>query len=708
MGINTHPAHIMFGAAYYLEYEPTPQLEEDMRLMQEAHMNVIRVGESVWSRWEPQEGVFNLDWLEPVLDAAHTHNIDVIIGLPTYAIPMWLARRYPEVALQSSNGVARGFGAREEHNYNHPTFRFFAERVCHNIVKYYRDHPAVIGWQLHNEPGIHENTSPSAFEGFKDWLRNRYNTVDKLNKAWGLVYWSHELSTWDDLWQPESNAQPQYDIEWRRYQAWLTEDMLTWQRDLIDGLRRDGQFITVNHAMGRFATNEAHASCLLDVAGADPYLQMQDGLTLPEARVPESTWAPAGAFVPSLLGDRMYSLKQAPYYVLETNGGPIDGPNANFPGYHGQWKQVGWQFISRGAEMIEYWHWRQLHYGTEMYWGGVLPHDGKPGRVYRELAELGSQLEQAGSLVTGLHPDYDVTMLYSVESRWALEYQSHLPSPAGGPRYVSAFDDTFTSFYRGAFLSGRQVRIIQDEQIVDPKTHVVLQQATEFASSHPLLVVAGIYLCTDTLLQWLREYVQAGGHLILGPRSAYADELACARTVTQPANLWDLAQASYQEFSNIGVPVAAQGTDAGLPLLTEAATEWIDCLRSEGAHVLATSDHPHFAQFPLVTSAQAGKGRMTVVATLPNTQFATALFDDLVPMNQWASAIHDCPTVTHSSAVNAEGRRIHWFFNWSWDAAKVQLPSTLLTLDRQPRTIIELEAWDVIMLMEDESAQAHQ
>lgn len=198
---------ILFGAAYYMEYEYEPKLEEDMKLLSQAHMNVIRVGESVWSRWEPREGEFHLDWLEPVLDATQRHNIKVIIGLPTYAIPMWMARSYPDIALQSSWGVRRGFGGREEHNYNHPAFTYFAERICRKIVERYRNHPAVIGWQLHNEPGVSENDSPSAFEGFKNWLQRKYGTVEQLNRAWGLVYWSHELSTWDDLWQPESNAQ---------------------------------------------------------------------------------------------------------------------------------------------------------------------------------------------------------------------------------------------------------------------------------------------------------------------------------------------------------------------------------------------------------------------------------------------------------------------------------------------------------------------
>ena len=102
---------IGFGAAYYAEYQRGPDLEADFGLMAEAGFSVIRVGESVWSTWEPEDGRFELDWLEPVLDAAHRHDIGVILGTPTYAVPMWLARRYPDIAAETASGHRVGWGA---------------------------------------------------------------------------------------------------------------------------------------------------------------------------------------------------------------------------------------------------------------------------------------------------------------------------------------------------------------------------------------------------------------------------------------------------------------------------------------------------------------------------------------------------------------------------------------------------------------------
>ena len=128
---------IGFGAAYYAEYQHRPDLEADFELMVKAGFSVIRVGESVWSTWEPEDGRFELDWLEPVLDAAHRHDIGVILGTPTYAVPMWLARRYPEIAAETASGHRVGWGARQEVNFAHAAYRFHAERVIRQVVGRY-------------------------------------------------------------------------------------------------------------------------------------------------------------------------------------------------------------------------------------------------------------------------------------------------------------------------------------------------------------------------------------------------------------------------------------------------------------------------------------------------------------------------------------------------------------------------------------------
>jgi len=151
----TLPPRVLFGAAYYYEYQPYERLETGLDLMADARFSVIRVGESVWSTWEPENGRFELDWLERVLDGAHERGISAVLGTPTYAVPPWLARLYPEIAGERRQGERIAWGGRQEVDYTHAAFRFHAERVIRKIVARYVEHPAVIGFQVDNEPGLH-------------------------------------------------------------------------------------------------------------------------------------------------------------------------------------------------------------------------------------------------------------------------------------------------------------------------------------------------------------------------------------------------------------------------------------------------------------------------------------------------------------------------------------------------------------------------
>ncbi|WEV75893.1 beta-galactosidase [Bifidobacterium sp. ESL0800] len=699
---------ILFGAAYYPEYQRSSHLDEDIRLMRGADVNIIRVGEGSWSHWEPEDGVFDLDWLEPTLDKAYENGISAIIGMPTFAIPQWMARKHPEIALRNPDGSPMPYGWREEHNYSQSSYVFYEHRIIEQIVRRYASHPAVIGWQLHNEPGLRIDYSVSSFEGFKDYLRHKYRSVENLNEQWGLVFWSHELSTWDDLWKPAGNCQPQYDIEWRRYQALLTDEMLGRQRAIVERYRRPDQVITVNAALGRDTFDEGLSAQRLDVAGSDIYYQMQNSMSLKDPEPIDIDWVPAGAWQTALLSDRTYAMKQEPFYVMETDGGAIGGSADKFPSFPGQQRLGAWQMVARGSRMIEYWHWRQTHFGTEMYWGAILPHDGKPGRVYKETAALGHELRAASADLEGLVPDADVAMLYSVDSRWALSYEPPIANDysraAHRTRNPKVYDEISEAFYKGVFLTGHQARIVFDKQLTGelstPQDFATGPAA--FAKRYPVLIAVAQYVSDDALLQWLRQYVLAGGHLILGPRSTYADDLARAREETMPAMLGDLAKASYQEFSALPHDLKVKAENGASIRQGSCATKWLDYLCGSGSTVLARVRQSAALDVPVVTTAAAGAGRVTMVGTVPNADLAASILDFALPASPWLPE-HDF--VTHNSAVNAKGERLHWLFNFSDMQVHEQLAVPCTALDGQRVVVdflrgITLRPWDVAVLKE--------
>lgn len=700
------PPRFLFGAAYYHEYQTGDRLTHDLDLMARAGFTVIRVGESVWSTWEPENGRFDLEWLQPVLDGAHERGISVVVGTPTYAVPPWLARQYPEIAAEDATGRPASWGARQEADFTHPAFRFHAERLVRRVLARYAGHPAVIGYQVDNEPGARLPHNRGVFQRFVDDLRARYHDVETLNREWGLVYWSHRLTTWADLWTPDGNAQPQYDVAWRAFQARQTSEFIAWQAALVREYARPDQFVTTCLAYGHPALDDDQVTDALDVTAGNPYYTMQDTLTLPaRADLPPHGWMASGVWGLCQSADRIYSSRQESFLVTETNAHAIGATHENHPAYDGQWRQAAWALVARGARMVEYWHWHTLPFGTETYWGGVLPHSGRPGRTYAEIARLGSEFAVAGDLVAGLRPDADLAMVYSLPSKWLMQKYPPLATTDGGPD-GNSYHRIFDSFYRGAVESGRQVRILHARQLHDPDDASAGLSPRHAARRHPVLLAAGLYLADSGLLDWLAAYAEAGGHLVLGPRTGYADPEARARPEPAPARLTGAPGVHYEEFGNLAAELplrAPAGSTLSLPADAHA-TGWVDGLVVADAEVLAEYRHPHFGRWPAVTTRVHGHGRVTCVGTVPGPATARALSTWLVPAP--CSGWRDLPaSVTAMTGTAPDGRRVHIVHNWSWDpveiAAPLDLVDALATADAATEAAVpagspvRLGPWDV-------------
>jgi beta-galactosidase len=687
---------ILFGAAYYAEYHQSDRVDQDLDLMKAAGFTVIRVGESVWSTWEPRDGEFDLEWLRPVLDGAHARGIAVVLGTPTYAVPPWLQTAYPEIAAHVRTGEPMPWGARQEVDYSHPAFRFHAERVIRAVVGRYASHPAVIGYQVDNEPGMVLFHNRGSFRRFVRRLAAKYGDVDTINREWGLTYWSHRLSDWSDLWTPDGNSLPQYDLAWRRYQAELTTEFIAWQAEIVREYATPEQFVTTCIAYPRPALDDEKLVEPLDVTAGNPYYAMQDHLDATKDLAPVTPWTTSG--VPAMLrqADRMFSSNQRRFLVTETDAQSIGGSEFNLPPYPGQLAQAAFAFVSRGAAMIEYWHWHTLPYGTETYWGGILPHSLEPGRIYRELAGVGADFAAIGDLLDGYEPDADVAILWSNDSRFALEFFPTFPTDTGQPDRTS-YMRIFDAFHRGIVDGGAQARVLHPDQ-------ALAWGAAELAARFPVLIAAGFYVATDAQLDLLREYAAAGGHLIVGIRTGYGDEEARARVSVAPARLTDAAGVSYEEFSSLREPLSVRSS-GDLTLSDDAAaTLWVDGLLPSDADTLVHYEHPRFGDFAAVTSRAHGDGRITVVGTVPSARLAADIVRWAAP-NRHADAIapHRALPVTVSSGALPGGRRVWFVFNWSAEpqafTPAVDLADAVTAEKLAADTEIFLPAWSTRCLV---------
>ena len=410
---------VLYGAAYYNEYMPGDQearLEKDVAMMKAAGLNVVRMGESTWSLWEPEDGHFEYAWMDRIVDAMGKAGIKVILGTPTYSIPAWMAHQHPEIlADRITGGVFGGptapaqYGMRQNMDTDSPAYRFYAERLIRHIVAHYKDNPTVIGWQLDNETSSYEAANRDVFIGFQHYLEKKFGTPEALSKAWFLNYWGENLHTWEDLPTRNGAQSTGYKLEWSRWSQMRVTDFLSWQAALVRECASPRQFVTTDYGgMMKRDVNEESVADALDVVADNIYHGTQDHYD--------------GASQ-SIQGDFSRSLKHANYLVTETNAQSTDWTSAfQYPPYDGQLREDVYTHLSNGANMVEYWHWASIPANQETYWKGVLSHDLEPNRAYAEVSRTAHELEKIGPHLVGLKIHNDVAILWSRDSANAISF----------------------------------------------------------------------------------------------------------------------------------------------------------------------------------------------------------------------------------------------------------------------------------------------
>jgi beta-galactosidase len=214
---NVNQPTILYGAAYYNEYMPPEsepalrpaRLDKDVALMKEAGINVVRMGESTWSLWEPEDGHFEYAWMDRIVDAMGKAGIKVILGTPTYSVPTWMVHAHPEILVRYQGADTNTtYGMRQNMDTDNPIFRSYAQRLITNMVAHYRDNPTVIGWQIDNETGSYGAYNADVFAGFLNYLKQKFSTPEVMNKAWFLNYWGQDVNRWEDMPTPTAPPAP--------------------------------------------------------------------------------------------------------------------------------------------------------------------------------------------------------------------------------------------------------------------------------------------------------------------------------------------------------------------------------------------------------------------------------------------------------------------------------------------------------------------
>ncbi|HMD85496.1 MAG TPA: beta-galactosidase [Terriglobia bacterium] len=673
--------HILYGAAYYHEYMPYERLDKDVALMQKAGLNVVRMGESTWSLWEPEDGRFEYAWMDRVVEAMGRAGIKVIMGTPTYSIPTWLYHTHPEVLARPLGGGETFYGMRQNMDTDNPVYRFYAERVIRNLVQHYKDNPTVIGWQIDNETSSYGASNHDVFVGFVDHLRKKFGTTANLNKAWFLNYWGEDVNAWEDLPTRDSAQSTGYKLEWSRWQQTRVTEFLAWQAALVRQCARTGQFVTTDFGGAmRADVNEEDVAAVLDIPAINVYHGTQDHFDGAQQAFHE---------------DFARSLQGSNFLVTETNAQTTDWTSSfQFPPYDGQLRADVYTHLSNGANMVEYWHWASIPANQETYWKGVLSHDLEPNRAYSEVSRTAHELDKIGTHLVGLKISNPVAILWSRDSLNAIEF---MPFTSAGPQWSGGHPvANYASLVRQIHKALYDLNMGVD--FVFP--------TTQDFSRYKLLVIPMLYIADDALLERIADYVKRGGHVVMTFKSGFANEDSAVRWVRAPGPLREAAGFSYQEFSNLErpLPLKSDPFHAGD---ANKVSYWAELLMPEHAQARAWYDHPFFGRWPAITENHYGTGTLLYEGTYLSDTLQTRVLAEVLrevgiagPDQQLPAAIR----VRHG--VNRLGKRVHYYFNYSsepksfaysYGSGKDLLTGTAIVHGQQ----VNLRPWDVAIMEEE-------
>jgi beta-galactosidase len=560
------------GTSWYPEQWPEQRWATDLAMMRRAGFNTVRIGEFSWSTLEPKEGVFDFSWLDRAIAAAARHGMMVVLGTPTAAPPAWLTQAYPDTLRVDEDGKRATHGARRHFSFASARYRGFAREIAGQMARRYGHDLRIVGWQIDNEIGP-PSFDPEAVARWHAFLKARYGTIETLNTRWATEYWSQFYNSFDQVPLHATGQQnPALLLDFKHFTSATWTDYVANQAQAIRAVADPRQFVTTNTMFWNAGFDHFALHRDLDLAAWDNYI--------PNGR---PDWVANGAN-----HDLVRGYKQRNFWLMETQPGRVDWVPVNRALDPGQVREMAWQAIGHGADAVLYWQWRPARNGQESYHGSLLGQDGEPNPILTEVAQTAHEITAAAAVLADTAPVAKVAMLFSYDSRWAIDLQ---PLNKG-------FDPVreFTDFYRPLRIASQGVAVLSPDADL---------------ARYPLVVAPALNVLTAETAQKLAAYAAAGGHLVLGPRSGMKDDANALWPNRQPGPLAGALGAHVERFYALDAPVGLTGGVRG------TASTWAEALVADAAdtHVVARYADPAgwLDGKPAIVTRPLGKGSITYV-----------------------------------------------------------------------------------------------
>jgi beta-galactosidase len=647
-GVDYYPEHWVYPYGGTAE-NPEAQWDEDAELMVKAGINVVRIGEFSWGICEPKEGQFSFDWLKRVMDVMGKGGIQVVLATPTAAPPVWLAKKHPEILPLDDRGVPRREGTRRAVCFNNDTYWNYSKRIVEAMAQALGKHPQLIAWQVDSGIGGHQTewsfNEDTRLE-WQNWLKLKYETVERLNRELGLPYWGQVVASFDEVPMPmyaPTAHNPALVLDWARFSSDTIVAFVKMQADVLHECTPDLPITTNLRALLRrfdhfdiakvldFVSIESNAAIKSKAAELACDIDILRSLKKEDIRTPD--------------GD-------SGFWVIEQKAGQVNWQDVNSLVRPGVIRLFTYQLLSRGASGVLYYHWRQSRIGFEKFFGAVLPHHIQTNnRVYREISQVGEEIKMLAPALKGTRVVAEACILYSHDNDWALQQPMQPNKHFNLRHHIQLF---YTALH-------------------DRNISVDFARPTEELSKYKLAFAPSLHLLSGGEADLLKLYVQNGGTLVGTFNTGLIDEHSMAPIGGYPHDLTDLFGLEVLEFDPLPPGEENHLTFKGAFPTSHLhpARLWCDIIEPAECQVLATYAKDFYSGRPAMTMNTFGLGKAIYIGTQSHQHF----YYDLVGWLRQVCSLHPLlkvPDTVQVSMREKEGTRLYFLLNHQNSPVRIQ------------------------------------
>jgi beta-galactosidase len=617
--------------------------QQDFQMMRKAGVTAVSVGIFSWVSLQPAEDRFTFDWLDEILDGLHQNGVKAILATPSAAQPAWVSQAYPDVLRSDERGVRNPHGRRVNYCPNSPDYRRLSGNIARALAQRYKDHPALILWHISNEYGGRCLCETCAAR-FREWLEQKYGSLDELNQRWWTAFWSHTYTDWSQIMPPLKEGETLthgLNIDYFRFMSDSQLECYCNERDIIRAITPNIPITT--NLMGAYKPLDYRRwAAEMDVVSWDCY--------------PRPNQTPGEI---ALLHDLTRGLKDGqPFLLMEQTPSSQNWQEVNAlkrPGILRLWSYLA---IAHGADSILYFQWRRGRGGCEKLHGAIVEHAGREDtRVFREVSQIGAELHQLGDTIIGASMNAKVGLLFDWDNWHAVD---DAVGPVRQKRYLETISRHYLAFYR------KNIPV----DVVFPDSDF---------SQYEILVAPMLYMVKSGVAEKVEAFVSGGGSFVTTFLTGLVDETDLAFENGYPGPLsrvlgiWvEEVDALYEGQTNTIVMRDGSGNFT--------CSRLADLLHTETADTVAIYGSDFYAGLPVVTQNRFGSGNAYYLASDPEDRFLGSFYGKLIRQHNLSPAF-DAPAGVEITTRYKNGMALYFILNHN---------ATLATLPVNGRTFHDL------------------